>query len=326
MTKFSIIIPVYNVAPYLRECLDSVLAQTFANWEAICVDDGSTDGSGTILDEYAAKDKRFRVIHQANAGVSAARNVALDVMKGEWVGFLDADDVLSPWMLQSIDSSVKHHPEADIHSFKLRAFQEGNFIKWQRPIVDSVSVNSITKTIDRLVPTSCFSGKIYFHSLVKTVRFSSFIVGEDILFIYEVLEQAACQVDLNVELYGYRQRSSSVTHQRISGRIIESEIMYAAEVLKIMAFSKKVYHKSLFRQYCNFEVEHVAYSLLSLHKHEFNNLKKLWKKKIIELSKYKIIGLFHRMRMKVIGLFCWRIVILVLAQFPHWLKRKGLHR
>ena len=61
---FSIIIPVYNVAPYLRECLDSVLAQTFADWEAICVDDGSTDGSGAILDEYAAKDARFRIVHQ----------------------------------------------------------------------------------------------------------------------------------------------------------------------------------------------------------------------------------------------------------------------
>ena len=68
---FSVIIPVYNVAPYLRECLDSVLKQTFTDWEAICVDDGSTDESGAILDEYAAKDKRFRVIHQANAGVSA---------------------------------------------------------------------------------------------------------------------------------------------------------------------------------------------------------------------------------------------------------------
>lgn len=89
---FSIIIPVYNVAPYLRECLDSVLAQTYADWEAICVDDGSTDGSGAMLDEYAAKDSRFRVIHQANAGVSAARNVALELFSGAWVLFMDPDD------------------------------------------------------------------------------------------------------------------------------------------------------------------------------------------------------------------------------------------
>ena len=91
---FSIIIPVYNVAQYLRECLDSVLAQTFGDWEAICVDDGSTDGSAAILDEYAAKDARFRVIHQENAGVSAARNAALDAAKGEFFLFLDGDDLL----------------------------------------------------------------------------------------------------------------------------------------------------------------------------------------------------------------------------------------
>lgn len=96
---FSIIIPVYNVAPYLRECLDSVLAQTFPDWEAICVDDGSTDESGAILDEYAAKDERFRVIHKKNEGVSVARNAALDAARGNYVVFVDADDViLRDWL------------------------------------------------------------------------------------------------------------------------------------------------------------------------------------------------------------------------------------
>ena len=93
--KFSIIVPVYNVAPYLRECLDSVLAQTCPDWECICVNDGSTDGSGAILDEYAAMDSRFRVIRQANAGVSAARNAALEAAKGEWLGFVDGDDTIA---------------------------------------------------------------------------------------------------------------------------------------------------------------------------------------------------------------------------------------
>lgn len=106
MPYFSIIIPVYNVAPYLRECLDSVLAQTFTDWEAICVDDGSTDESGAILDEYAAKDKRFRVIHQANAGVSAARNRALDEVKGAWVGFLDADDLWGEQWLSEVYDGI----------------------------------------------------------------------------------------------------------------------------------------------------------------------------------------------------------------------------
>lgn len=92
MPKLSIIIPVYNVAPYLRACLDSLRRQTRGDWEAICVDDGSTDGSGVILDEYALKDTRFKVIHQTNQGVSQARNCGLDRAAGEWIGFLDADD------------------------------------------------------------------------------------------------------------------------------------------------------------------------------------------------------------------------------------------
>lgn len=104
---FSIIIPVYNVAPYLRECLDSVLAQTFTDWEAICIDDGSTDGSGEILDEYAAKDKRFKVIHQKNAGVSAARNAGIDAAGGEYVTFLDGDDAYDRSWLEGFWGLIK---------------------------------------------------------------------------------------------------------------------------------------------------------------------------------------------------------------------------
>lgn len=95
MPYFSIIIPVYNVAPYLRECLDSVLAQTFTDWEAICVDDGSTDESGAILDEYAAKDNRFRVIHQENRGVNFVRQKALNLSSGVWIASIDSDDWVS---------------------------------------------------------------------------------------------------------------------------------------------------------------------------------------------------------------------------------------
>ena len=92
----SVIIPVYNVAPYLRDCLDSVLAQIFSDWEAVCVDDGSADSSGAIIDEYAARDSRFRIYHQKNSGVSAARNKALDEARGEYVLIIDADDKIVP--------------------------------------------------------------------------------------------------------------------------------------------------------------------------------------------------------------------------------------
>ena len=86
--KVSVIIPVYNVEKYLRECLDSVINQTLKDIEIICVDDGSTDSSGKILDEYAQKDKRIKVIHQENQGLGAAHNVGIDLAKGEYIGFV----------------------------------------------------------------------------------------------------------------------------------------------------------------------------------------------------------------------------------------------
>ncbi len=114
MSEFSIVIPVYNVAQYLRECLDSVLEQSLTDWEAICVDDGSTDGSGAILDEYAARDVRFMVVHQANAGVSAARNAGMALARGEWLVFVDADDWVDKAYLQDFS---ERSDKADVTFF-----------------------------------------------------------------------------------------------------------------------------------------------------------------------------------------------------------------
>lgn len=139
--KFSIVIPVYNVEQYLRECLDSVLSQTFTDWEAVCVDDGSTDRSGLILDEYAGKDRRFRVIHQTNGGVSVARNTALENVRGEWITFVDADDRIASWRLEYLHSIILRHPEVD-------------WIKETRYLTHSSSINYLQEDrgVNRIVP------------------------------------------------------------------------------------------------------------------------------------------------------------------------------
>lgn len=101
--SISVIIPVYNVSAYLRAGLDSLLAQTVKDWTAVCVDDGSTDGSGAILDEYAARDARIKVVHQTNGGPSSARNAGIEASKGEIVLFMDPDDLVShDWMARLI--------------------------------------------------------------------------------------------------------------------------------------------------------------------------------------------------------------------------------
>ena len=92
MPKLSVIVPVYNTEKYLRECIDSILAQTFTDFELILVDDGSTDGSGIICDEYADKDPRVQVIHQQNGGATVARRSGVRIARGEYVTFVDSDD------------------------------------------------------------------------------------------------------------------------------------------------------------------------------------------------------------------------------------------
>ena len=113
MPKVSVVLPVYNVEGYLPKCLDSLVSQTLRDIEVICVDDGSTDRSGAIIDEYAAKDGRFRAIHQANAGAGAARNVGMAAAVGEYLFFCDPDDWCGPEMLSGLVSRADK-VEADV--------------------------------------------------------------------------------------------------------------------------------------------------------------------------------------------------------------------
>lgn len=102
MPSISVVMPIYNVEAYLKECLDSILAQTFLDFEVLAVDDGSKDSSGAILDEYAAKDPRIKPIHQVNAGAGAARNNGMAQAQGKYLIFLDSDDFFEPDMFEKM--------------------------------------------------------------------------------------------------------------------------------------------------------------------------------------------------------------------------------
>lgn len=112
--KLSIIIPVYNVEKYLHQCIDSVISQTFTDWELLLVDDGTPDNSGAICDQYANIDSRIKVFHKANGGVSSARNLGLDNAKGEWVTFVDADDFISPTFIEALVTPTIDYTDLDL--------------------------------------------------------------------------------------------------------------------------------------------------------------------------------------------------------------------
>lgn len=118
---YSVIIPVYNVEEYLQSCLDSVLCQTFSDWEAICVNDGSTDGSVAILEKNAAKDARIKVINQSNAGTAAARNSGIRAAQGDYIFFLDSDDWIVPDTLEILANRLR---DEDILCFSGKRYSE----------------------------------------------------------------------------------------------------------------------------------------------------------------------------------------------------------
>ena len=218
MPHFSIIIPVYNVAPYLRECLDSVLAQTFTDWEAICVDDGSTDGSGAILDEYAVKDKRFKVIHQDNAGVSAARNRALDVANGEWIGFLDGDDFLNiDFFHEAALIANKENPE--IIRFRFVQFETKIFnIDNKSRLYRIIEGSSLTEWALNTLPNEgyawiCVIKKDFAARYQEDVR-----VAEDALFMLQTALNVKKIVQSEFVSYYYRIVQNSATRNMFLSR------------------------------------------------------------------------------------------------------------
>jgi len=268
---FSIVIPVYNVAPYLRECLDSVLAQTVndpaspsyaaASWEAICVDDGSTDGGGAILDEYAAKDPRFMVIHQANAGVSAARNAALDVAQGEWVMFLDADDVYAQWCLEGVVSAFGQIPEADIVRFRSIEFELD--LDWSGCRYE----NFMTVRHDPSAPMDGFLcyvpmwSRVFKKELLHGLTFPAYRIGEDQVFTVAAMCRSKCCAELPVVCYAYRQRQGSAMRSGFTCADLNNIIDWRCEVLNLLASSRRMVESSVVDSYsrgvCDVWISHL---------------------------------------------------------------------
>ena len=127
-TKISIVIPVFNASQYIAETVESVISQTYTNWELILVNDGSLDDSGVICDRLSGKDERIRVFHQENSGVSTARNKGIELAKGEWIVFIDSDDYVDRNMLEVMLSNSKN---MDLVVCPLKEFPTGKVKLWE---------------------------------------------------------------------------------------------------------------------------------------------------------------------------------------------------
>lgn len=212
----SVIIPVFNVEKYLRQCLDSVISQTYTDLEIIIVDDGSTDSSGSICDEYAAADSRIQVIHRENGGLSAARNTALDVARGEWLVFVDSDDYLMPDMIERLYSACIAHDADMAACTHLRRYGDRIETPARRsaPAADIEIYNGAEK-MDAYIRgrrlSNAMWAKLFSAELFSCVRFPVGRFYEDTFIMPGLVHSARRIVNMNSDGYVYRKRSGSIT-------------------------------------------------------------------------------------------------------------------
>ncbi len=212
----SIIIPVYKVEDYLRECLDSVLAQTYTNFEVICVNDGSPDNCLNILKEYEQKDKRIRVISQANSGISVARNTGLDNAKGEYITFIDSDDKVAPEFLESM---VSHMDEADCVEVGIIYFKDESELLqsktrgvwFDKYLFNKSGIFDIKPSLFKYLYMAVWN-RLFKREIIEkyNLRFLENIWMEDNHFSYSYLFHCKKIYEVGKKYYFYRNRDGSV--------------------------------------------------------------------------------------------------------------------
>ena len=228
MPKVSVIIPVYNVERYLPYCVDSVLAQTYVDWELLLIDDGSPDNSGAVCDRYAEKDRRITVVHKKNGGVSSARNIGLDYAKGEWVAFLDADDYLDVNTLKFLINTVESYPTVDVVDYPILR-NAGSKDEKKLDTVDGIIVKSSIKEIDSYWfqhPRFECWGRLYKREKLEGIRFNTRLrIGEDTVFFMHYLVRCSTLVAIPDGLYSYCYRESSVMGSVQTDKLVSNDLM-----------------------------------------------------------------------------------------------------
>lgn len=234
----SVVVPVYNVEDYLKECVDSLLAQTYRDFEVIFVDDGSTDSSPAMCDAYAQQDARIRVIHQKNQGLSGARNTGIEIAQGDSIFFLDSDDYLPEDTLETL-YSVAMQTGADYVAGTSLAKRENGKVDliYLRDEVHGVEVYTGKDKMYNYVRTPKMTasacGKLYSKELFNEIRFPVGRLYEDVYTTYRLVHAAKCMALTEKPTYVYRKREGSIMHHKctardfdvVEGRLLEEAFM-----------------------------------------------------------------------------------------------------
>lgn len=217
----SVIMPVYNVRDYLKRCLDSILNQDFKDYEVILVDDGSTDGSGDICDEYAERYSLITVYHKKNEGASLARKYGLERAKGEYVTFVDSDDWVAPNYLSMLFRLIKDY-NVLISACGVCRIKKGDTI-----YDDCKDYKSYFLPFEQLMPRFFkyefwgFPGKLYLRSVLEKLTFPNATIGEDYYVMAQLFYRERQMAYTEEPLYFYEYHENSLSHQKLSKRAFE---------------------------------------------------------------------------------------------------------
>ena len=219
--KISVIVPVYNVEQYLERCVDSIINQTYTNLEIILVNDGSTDNSGKLCDELAKKDKRIRVIHKENGGLSDARNRGVDEAESDLVGFIDSDDYIDRDMyeillknLNNTDADLSMCALYDVYNNTPEA-QVTNKETWKLS-----SEQAIKMVMEAKILSVTAVNKLYRKSLFTDLKFEVGKIAEDAFIMIKLLDKCEKIVATNEKKYYYVHRENSITTQKFSTKFL----------------------------------------------------------------------------------------------------------
>lgn len=280
--RFSIILPVYNVEKYLSACIDSILNQTFKDYEIILVDDGSKDSSGAICDNYASKHNYVKVIHKPNGGQSDARNVGLRAASGEYVFFMDSDDLFyTDKVLEKVASKTKNNPDVVFHKHIKWFENTGTYSKCDYDYDENIDGQSFEEVLCKLIDNDAY-GNAAWKKFVRRellvnngIEFQTGISAEDNDWFYKVLMVMHSVELIDEVFYVYRQREGSVTHGK-SEKLFDNMMWIIekwAEIIKQPDKKNgvKVISNDLAYQYCNAIIN---FSQTSKTKESFERLKK----------------------------------------------------
>ncbi|MDE7414474.1 MAG: glycosyltransferase [Muribaculaceae bacterium] len=294
----SVIVPIYNIKPFIRECVESICSQTYENLEIILVDDGSTDGSEKICDEYEQRDSRIKVIHKTNGGLSDARNVALNIFKGEYMTFVDGDDVISPHYIEVLLSILKSR-QAQISICGHKDFISLEDIKPNKDL--TIKEYSGAEAIKEILINGCFTtsawAKLYRRDLFDNLRFPVGRLYEDLPTTWQAFCKSEKVVFSPSQVYYYRQNPTSIMNSRFTHKKLD--IIYAHESLLMGIRSKHPelvkFVKERFGTYTSIQLFYALVSGYSIS----DDLKQL--RRCIRKNWRNMVGGTYPMKMKLFG-------------------------